>query len=170
MTGIGRDVSLSHPNIGKSTQVSRWHSLYHCPEISLRSPVSPNTNEKHPSRHLWTLHAPEASCEVNLSTRVFGFACSSSVHSSSMRCEFSFVIRTSGFPLASFDSDHLLIIQGFAIIIIRCAPSCPASLLSVQRANIKLFTVDYNASAPCISITVLSSGSSGTPGNSHSVW
>jgi len=69
LTSIGRYVSLSHRKIGESTRVSSGHSVYHCPEMSFRSSVSPNTNEKHPSRHLWTLHTPEAPCEMYLSTK-----------------------------------------------------------------------------------------------------
>ena len=110
LTSIGRNVSLSHLKIGESTQVSSGHSLYHCPETSFLSSGSPNTTEKHASRHLGTLHAPEPPCEVNLSTRVCTFACHYSVHSGSTRCVFSFGVRTSSIPFASFDSDHLPII------------------------------------------------------------
>jgi len=116
--------------------------------MSLRSMVSPSTNMQHTTHQLLTLNAPEAPREVYLSTRVFSFACSSSVHSRSMRCAFSLVIGISGFPLASFDSNHLLIIPVFAICIIWCATSCWASSISVRIACIKLFTVEYNTSAP----------------------
>jgi len=131
--------------------------------MSFQSSVSPNTNEKHASCHLCTLHAPDAPCELYLSTTVFSSACSSSVHSKSKRCGFSFGIRTSGFPFVSIDSDHLLIVQGFKFWIIWCAAACWASSSSVWMACIKLFTVEYSASAQCFSITVSSTGSSGAP-------
>jgi len=89
LTRIGNDVSLSHLKIGGSTQVSSGHSSCHCPESSLRSSVTPNTAEKHASRQLWTLHAREAPREVYLCTTIFRCACTSSVHSRSMRCAFS---------------------------------------------------------------------------------
>ena len=50
------------------TLVLSGHSLYHCLEMSFRSSVSPNTNEKLASRHLGTLHAPDTPREVYLST------------------------------------------------------------------------------------------------------
>ena len=159
---------LSHTLGGSQWQ--KYSLLMHCPETSLQSLVSPNTNENHARRHLWTLHAPEAPREVYFSTRVFSCACSSSVHLRSIRCALSFGIRMSGFPLASFDSDDCLIIHGSAIWIIQCAASCWASLSLVQIACIKLFTAEYNASAPCFSYTVSSSEASGAPGNSHIVW
>jgi len=170
LTCIGRNVTLSHWKIRESTQVSSGRLSYHCPETSFRSSVSPNTNEQHTSRHVCTLHAPAAPREVYLSTRVLSFACLFSVNSSSTRCAFCFSIASSGFPFASFHSDHLLIIQGFAICIIRCAASCWASLSSVRMACIKLFTAEYSASAPCASITVSSSGSAGATENSHIIW
>jgi len=170
LTTIGRNLSLSHRKIGESTQVSSGHSLYHYPETSFWFSMSPNTNEKQASRHQWTLYAPEAPHEVYLSKRVFSFAYSSSVHSRSTRCAFSIGIWTSGFPFASFESDHFLSVQGFAIWIIRWAASYWASLSSVRIACIKLFTTEYSVSVPCISITVSSSGSSGAPENSHIIW
>jgi len=94
----------------------------------------------------------------------------SHVHSRSTCGEFSFGIRTNGFPLASFDSDYLLIVQGFAIWIIQCTASCWASSSSVRMACIKLFTAECNAFAPCSSITVSSFESSGAPEISHIVW
>jgi hypothetical protein len=115
LTSIGRNLFPSHWNIGESTQVSSGHSLYHCPETSFGSSVSPNTNEIHARRHQCALQALEAPREVYLSTRVFSLAGSCSVHLRLSRWAFSFAIRTSGFPLSSFDSDHLLIVQGFAI-------------------------------------------------------
>jgi len=45
LTSIARNVSISHWEIGRSTQVTSGHSWYHCPERSLRSLVSPNTKE-----------------------------------------------------------------------------------------------------------------------------
>ena len=167
---IDRNVSPSHQKIIESTQVSTGDSLNNGPETSFQFSVSPNTNEKHASFQLCTLHAPEAPCEVYLSTRVLSWACSSSVHSRSTRCAFSFGIWTSGFAFASFDSYHLLIVQGFAICIIQCPASCWASWLSVRMACIKLFPAQYSASAPCFSITVSFSGSSGAPDNNHIVW
>jgi len=169
-TSFGRNVPLSHRKIRESTLVSSGQSSYHCPEMSFQSFVSPNTNQKHSSRLLWTLHAPEVAYEVYLSTMVFNLACSCSIHSKSTRCAFFFGIQTSGFPFASFDSDHPHIVQGFAIWIIRCAASCWVPWSSVWIAGIKHFTAEYSASAPCFSIKVSSSGSSGTPENSHIVW
>jgi len=166
----GKNISHSHRKIGDSNQVSSGHSSCHYPETSLRSSVSPNTNAKHACRHLWNLHAPEAPRELYLSTRVSRCAFFISVHSRSIRCVFSCGIQMSGFPLASFNSDHRLIVHGFAIWIIRCAASCWAYSFLVRTACIKLFTAEYNASAPCVSITVLSSGSSGAPENSHIIW
>jgi len=170
LTSIGTNVSLSHREIGELCQVSSALSSYYCLETLLLSFVSPNTNKKHASCHRWTLHGPEEPRELYLSTRAFSFDCWSSVHSRSTRCAFSFGIRTSGFPLGSFDSDHLLIVQGFAIIIIQCAACCWASLTSVRIACIKLFNAEYNAPALCCSITVSSSGSSDAPENSYIVW
>jgi len=170
LTTVGRDMSLSHWNIGKSTQVSSGNASYHCPDTSFRSSVSPNTKEEHASHDICTLHTPEGPCEVFLCTRVFSSACSSLVHSTSNRCAFSFGIQTGGFPFASFDSDHLPILQGFAIWIIHCAASHSESCSPVLIAYIRLFIAEYCASAPCSSITVSSSGTSGAPGNSHIVW
>jgi len=138
--------------------------------ILLMSSVSPNINENHGRCHLCTLHAPDAPCEVYFSTRVLLSACSSTVHSRSSRCAFSFGIWTRGFPFPSFNYDHLLIVQGIAIWIIRCATFCWASWFSVRMACIKLFTAEYNTSALYISITVSSSKSSGTPENNHIAW
>jgi len=70
------------------------------------------------------------------------------------------------FPLANLNSDHHLIDQGFTICINWCAASYWASSSLVPIACITLFTVEYNASAPCFCITVSSSGSSGAPENS----
>jgi len=164
------EISLSA--IGKLENPPNYRVAIHC-NIVLRCHSGlwcPNSNENQASHHLWTLHTPEAPCEVNLSTRVFSLACSSSVHSRSTRCAFSFGIRTSGFPFASFDSDHLLIVQGFAIWIIWCAASGWAFWSSVRLACIKLFTAESSASVPCFSMKVSSSGSSGAPENSHIVW
>ena len=141
MKSDGRNFSVWYRKIAESTQVLTRHSLDNCPETLLQSSVSPNINKKHVSRHIWTLYAPEAPCEVNISTRVFRFSCSSWVHSRSMRCAFFFGIRTSGFLLASVESDHSLIVQGFAIYIIRCAASYWASSAAALIASIKLFTV-----------------------------
>jgi len=160
-------VSLSHWKIGESTNVSSGFSLYHCPEMWFRTSVSPNNKDKHGSRQRWTLHAPVAPCEVYISTRAFGFACSSSVYSGSMRCAIFFGICTGGLLLPRFDSDHLLFIQDFAICIIRCTASSWASSSSVWLGCIKLFTVEFNASSQCVSILVSSSGLSGTPENSY---
>jgi len=163
LTSIGRYVSLSHRKIEESTQLSSNHSSYHCRETSFRSSVSPDTNENHASRHLCTIHGPEAPHEVYPSTSVFSLACASSVHSRLTRRASSFGIQTWGFQFTIFDSDHLLIVQAVAIWIIQCAASCWASWSSVQMACIKLFTTEYSHSAPCFSITVSSSGSSGAP-------
>jgi len=82
-TKIARNSTLCDQKFRESTQLLSGHWSYHCPEMVFRSSVSPNTNEKHTSHHLCTLHAAEAPCEVYLSTRVFSWACSSSVHSRS---------------------------------------------------------------------------------------
>jgi len=169
LRSIGRNSSLGHRKMRESTQVSRGHSSCNCPQTSLWSSVSPNTNEKHASHHLWTLHAPEEPRAMSLSTRALSFACSSSVHSRSIRCAFSIGIRMSGFPLASFGSDHILIIRGFGIYIIRRAASCWATLSSVRIPCIELFTAEYNPSAQSFSFNVSSAGSSGAPENSHIV-
>jgi hypothetical protein len=78
-------------------------------------------------------------------------------------------IPTGGFLLASFDSDHLPIGEGFAIWITQCATVCWASASSVWGACIKLFTAEYNASEPGFSNTVSCPASSGRPENSHIV-
>jgi len=123
LNSIRRSMSLSHRKIGEPNQVSCGHSSYHCPKTSFRSSVSPNTNEKHASLHLCTLHTPGVPSEVHLSTRVFSLAWPSSVHSRSTRCAFSFGIRTCGIPFASVNADHLLMVHHFAIWITRCATS-----------------------------------------------
>jgi len=170
LTSIGRNVSLTNRKIGESTQVWSGHSLYHCPETSFRSSVSPNTNEKHASFHPCTLYTPEATREVNLSTRVFSLASSSSFPSRSTRCAFSFGMQTIGFPFATFHSDNLLTVQGFAIWIIWCGACCWASWFSGRMACIRLFTAVDSTLAPCFSITLSFSGSPGAPENSHIVW
>jgi len=169
-TTFGSNVTVSPWNIGESTQVLSGYLSYHCPEMWWRYSVSHNSNETPASRHWCTLYAPKALLEVYLCTRAFSCGRWSSIHSRSMRCAFSFCIRTSGLKLASLDSEHLIIIQVFPIFIIRCAASCWASSSSVWIACIKLITAEYVASAPCFPITVLSSGLSGTPENSHSIW
>jgi len=170
LTIIGRNISHSHWKIGESTQEASGHGSYHYPGTSLRFSVSPNTNENHTSCHLCTLCSRDAPLEEDFSTCVFSCACWSSVQSRSMRCPFSFGIGMSGISLASFNPDHHMIVQGFAICIIRCAAFCWASSSSVKIACIKLFTAECNASALCVSITVSASGSSGTPENSHVIW
>jgi len=170
LTSIGQNGSLSNQKIAGSTPVSRRHSSCHYPEIFLWSSVSPISNENHANRHLWTILASEAPREVYLSTRDFYCCCSSSVHSRSMRCSFSITIRTSDVPWATVNSDHYLIIDGCEIRIIRYVASSWASSSLVRIACITLCTAEYNASAPCFSITVSSSGSSGTSENSHIVW
>jgi len=151
MSSIGRNVCVSHRKVGESTQVSSGYSFYHWPETSLQSSASPNTNVKHAICHLWNLYDPEAPWEVYLSTSIFSLACSSSVHLRSLRCALCFGIGTSGVPSASFDSNHLLIIQGFAICIIWYTAFCWPCWSSVQIACIKIFTVEYNVSALCFS-------------------
>jgi len=69
--GRNRNDSLSCQKIGESTQQLSGHSLYHCPEMSFQSWVSPNTHTQYASRHVWSVHAPGAPWEVYLSTRVF---------------------------------------------------------------------------------------------------
>jgi len=76
-------------------------------------------------------------------------------------------LHTGGFPFRSCQSKHFLIIQPFAVCTIQWALSSWASSSSVQIISIKLFTADYNVSAPCFSITISFAGCSGTPENSH---
>jgi len=92
---------------------------------------------------------------------IFSFTCSTWVHSRWMRCEFSYGIPTSGFALASFDTDQLIFVQRFALSIRQWASSCWASSSSVRIACIILFPVRYNAPAPSFPIAVLFSGASG---------
>jgi len=73
LTSIGSNVSLRQWNIGESTQLSRGHSLYHCPGTSLQSYVSPSTDENLASLNHCTLHAPDIPHEGYLSTQVVGF-------------------------------------------------------------------------------------------------
>jgi len=88
----------------------------------------------------------------------------------SRRCALSICVWMSGFPLASFYFDHLLIVFIFELCIMQCAAFCYAASSLIWIAFITLLTVDYSASAPCIAITVSSSGSSGAQENSHIVW
>jgi len=127
----------------------------------------PHTNGKQVSGNHWTLHAPEAPHEVYLTTRVFSFACSFPIPSRWRRCELLFGIRTCGIPLPSFHSVHLLFMKALAIGIILCSTSSWASSSSVPIACIQLFTAESNSWAPCLYITVSSSGLSGTPESSH---
>jgi len=166
-----RNVSLGDWEFGEWTKVWSDHTSFLWPEMSLQSSVSHNTNAKHASCYLWTLDVFEAPHEVYLSTGVFSCACSSSRHSRCKRYGFSFGIGMRSFSLTCFDSHHHhLIIQGIAICIIWWATSCWAYLSSLQIASNKLFTAEYNASAPCFSITVSSFGSSGTHANCHIMW
>jgi len=167
---IARNVSLSNRKMGECGQVLSCHSWHYYPETSLQSSVSPNTNQRHGCNPRSTLHSPKAPRKMYLSTSVFSFAGLSSVHSRSVRSEFTLTIGLSHFGLASFDFDHLLSVQGFEICIIWSAASCWDSLSSVWIACIKLFTVEYNTSAPCFSITVSFSGFSGAPENRHIIW
>jgi len=169
LTSIARNVSGSHRKIGETTQVSSGHSSFHCLETSLGFLVSPSTNMKHASHHLSTLHDVEAPHDVYLCTRAFSVACSSAVNSRSKSCACSFGIRMSCFPIGSFDSAHLHIVNGFAICVILYTACCSACSLSVQIACNKLFTAEYIASVACFSITVSSSWLSGAPENSHIV-
>ena len=86
--------------------------------------TAPNTNEKHASCHPCTLHTPEAPCEVCHSTRIFSFASLFPDHSRSRSGAFSFSIQMSSFPLATFNSECRMILQGFAICMIRHTTSC----------------------------------------------
>jgi len=122
-----------------------------------------SANEIQASHYPYTRYSFEASCEVYCSLMVFSFACSFKVHSRSIMGEFPFTIGRSGFTFTRCDSDHLLTIHGCAICIIQYTASCQASLFSVWIECINLFTAEYSASAPCISITGSSSGSSGLP-------
>jgi len=64
LTGIDRNVSVSHRKIRESTQVSSGDCLFDCLEVSLWSSVSPITNDNQASCHRTTLHAPDAPYEV----------------------------------------------------------------------------------------------------------
>jgi len=122
-TSIGRNVSQSRHVMRESTQVSTAHWWYYCPDTLLRSSISANTNQQHASGHQCTIQTPEAPHQGNLSASAFSVGCSSAVHSRSMRFAFSIGIRTSGVLLASLNSEHLLMVQGFAICIILCTGS-----------------------------------------------
>jgi len=169
LANIVRYISLSHQNIGESTQVSSCYSLHHYSEMSLQSSVFPNTKEIHASYHLWTLHDAKAPCQVYLTARDIIFGLASSRHMGSIKWTFPFGIGMSGLALAGFDCNCLFNIRAFGGCIIQCATTCSASLSAVWIACITLFSVEYNVSAPCFSITELSSGSSGTPESSHVV-
>jgi len=125
---------------------------------------------KHASSHRDILHAPGAPRELYHSTGAICCTCLASVHSESMRRPFPIHIRSGGFPLLCFNSDHHLLIHGYTMWIMRCAASCLDSLSSVQIVCIKLFPAEYNASARCFLVTVSSSGSSGALKQSHIVW
>lgn len=124
---------------------------------------------KHASSHRDILHAPGAPRELYHSTGAICCTCLASVHSESMRRPFPIHIRSGGFPLLCFNSDHHLLIHGYTMWIMRCAASCLDSLSSVQIVCIKLFPAEYNASARCFLVTVSSSGSSGALKQSHIV-
>jgi hypothetical protein len=76
LINIGRNISLSHQNIGECTQVSSDHSSYLGHETSFRSSSYPKMNEMHRSHHLCTLHAPDARQGVYIPTQVCSWACS----------------------------------------------------------------------------------------------
>lgn len=141
-----------------------------CPETYFGFSLSANTIANDASRYLCNIHAPEAPCEVYLSTTAFSLACASSVHLGSTWCALSCCIGTSGFPFASCKSDNLPTIQGFPIGIILSAASRGASLTSVQMAWVYLFTVESSDSVLCFSMMVSSSGSSDASENCHIVW
>jgi len=56
--------------------------------------ITTSTSEQHTSRHLWTLRASTAPCEVYLTTSICSCTYLSSVYSKSMWCAFCFSIRT----------------------------------------------------------------------------
>jgi len=123
LTSIGKNVSLIYHKSVNSTQLSRGHWLCHCRETSLWFSLSRDTNKKHSSHQVWTLHALEAPRKVYVSTTDIRCAWSSSVHSRWMRCAFYLCIRTSSPLLASVNYDHRFIVYGFAIWIIQWAAS-----------------------------------------------
>jgi len=151
----------------ESMQLLSGQFLYHRPYMSLLSSVSPNTSQEYAFCHQWTLHAPEAPCEVYHSTWVVSFACWSKVHARPTRCEFFSSIQIVIYRFVRFDSDHLLMIESFAICIICCTAFCWNSSSSVWMAFTTPFTVEYSASVLCFSISVSFSGCWGTPENSH---
>lgn len=132
--------------------------------------MPPNTNQTLVSCHPQIFPAPEALCQKNLSTQVFCFPSSCPIHRKSTSCAFLFSIQISCFPLRSVNSDHHLIIEVIAIYIILCATSCRTLVSSAWVTYIALFVVEFNPSAPCLSISVSSSGSSGPAENKQIVW
>ena len=162
-TSIGRNVSLSHQIIGETTKVSNGHSLYHCQESSMRCSVTPTTNKIHECRQWSTLHPPEATRELYYSTKAISFPSIALVQSKPMKSTDCIDIWTGGLPVTRFNSDHLLTFQDFAICNIWCTASWWATSSSVWIAFIKMFTVEYNSSAQCLSITVSSSEKSDPP-------
>jgi len=172
-TGLLRSIGKNVPEPSENHSIHQriqWPVILLLSGMLLRSSMSPNTSNNYGSCHLWTLHAPKAPHEVYLSTKALRLACPSSIYRRWMRCTLSFGIWTSGFPLASFDSDHHLFIQGLAICIVQCATSYWASSSSVQTVYIIHFTAEYNASAPCFSITVSSTEPAGATENCDIVW
>lgn len=166
---IASNDSLSKRKISEFAQVSSGYSSNDCPETSLQSLVSSNANEQNDSNHLQIFHTPAAPCKVYLSTSILSFACTSSYHSISTRCACSFCIGTKCFQKACFNADGLLIIQICRTCGIRSTPSCRASVSLAQMACSTLFTVEYSASAPCVSIKESFSESSVTLEKSHIV-
>jgi len=108
-------------------------------------------------------------CGVS-SPSIFTFARSSVVHMRSTMCVFSSISWDKCTPLASFESDHRMIIQSFAVYFIWCVTFFCISWSSVLMACIKPFTAEYSACALCIAIKVSFFGSSGTPEECHIVW
>jgi len=170
LTSIARIVSLSHRNIGKSTHVLSGHSLYHCPKMLLRSALSTATNKEYAGCPPWTVYDSEAPRAVFLSTWVFSYGFLSSIHLRLMRFASSFGILTSAHPLASVDSNHLVIIDVVSIWMIRWATYGWACSSPVRMACILLYTAELNTSIPWYSMTVSFLGLSGAPENSHIVW
>lgn len=162
LPSIGRSASLSQCKIWESYKLWSGHSCYPCLHMALLSSVTPNTIANHASYYPRSVRTPKTPDELSSSIMVFSFTCSFFVQLEWIRFAVSFGIGTCGFALASFNLNHLLIIQGFTMCSIQCTAFCSAVWSSVWIAWIKLFIVEYNASTPWYSITVSSSRFSST--------
>ena len=167
LTTNGGNVSLSWRKNGEFAKVLSGQSSYQCPMTSLRSSVSPKIYIQRATCQQRTRHATEAPCKPNHSTRVICFVRGSQVHSRWVKNVLSDGIWASAVPLASFNSIHLALRHGLVLGIIRHGAPCGVASSCVWTASIVLFTEGHDASRWFLSITELSSGSSGAPENSH---